>query len=50
MESGTTLLDFPVTVCLGRGDGGNVEVTVEVTDEEFELLKQCCREDGEISD
>jgi hypothetical protein len=41
-------LEFWVTICLGHGDGGDVTVTIEVTDEEYELLKQCCREDEEI--
>lgn len=41
------VLEFPVTICLGGGDGGEVAFDVEVTDEEFELLKKCCREDIE---
>lgn len=41
-------LDFDVTVCLGGGDGGDVSVTVDVTKEEYELLKQCCREYEDI--
>ena len=41
-------LEFPVMICLGGGDGGEVSVCVEVTDEEYELLIQCCREDAEI--
>ena len=43
-------LEFLVTICLGYGDGGDVEITETVTEEEFELLKQCCREDDEISE
>lgn len=43
-------LEFHVTVCLGRGDGGDVCVSVPVSDEEYELLKQCCREDCEPCD
>ncbi len=50
MEDGTNSLDFIVTLCLGGGDGGDVEVTVNVTDEEYELLRQCCREGIEIED
>jgi hypothetical protein len=38
-------LEFWVTICLGNGDGGDVAVTLDVTDDEYELLKQCCRDD-----
>ncbi len=41
-------LEFWVTICLGHGDGGNVAVTLDVTYAEYELLKQCCRDDEEI--
>lgn len=41
-------LEFLVTICLGGGDGGDVCVDVDVTDEEFELLKECCREGSDI--
>ncbi len=41
-------LEFWVTICLGHGDGGDVTVTIDVTDEEYELLKQCCREYEDI--
>ena len=41
-------LEFWVTICLGHGDGGDVAVTIDVTDAEYELLKQCCRDDEEI--
>ena len=41
-------IEFTVTVCLGRGDGGDVCVDVSVSDEEYELLLQCCREDRDI--
>ena len=41
-------LEFCVTICLGHGDGGDVIVTVDVTEEEYDLLKDCCREDEEI--
>ncbi len=41
-------LEFWVTICLGNGDGGDVAVTLDVTDAEYELLKQCCREDEDI--
>ena len=43
------LLDFFVTLCLGGGDGGDVCVNVEVTEEEYELLKCCCRENEDIN-
>ena len=38
-------LEFWVTICLGHGDGGDVAVEVDVSDKEYELLKQCCRDD-----
>ena len=41
-------LEFWVTICLGHGDGGDVAVMLDVTDAEYELLKQCCRDDEEI--
>ena len=41
-------LEFWVTICLGHGDGGDVTITIDVTDEEYELLKQCCREYEDI--
>lgn len=41
-------LEFWVTICLGHGDGGDVAITLNVTDVEYELLKQCCRDDEEI--
>lgn len=41
-------LEFWVTICLGHGDGGDVVVTMDVTAEEYELLKQCYRDDEEI--
>ena len=41
-------LEFWVTICLGHGDGGDVAVTVDVARKEYELLKQCCREDEDI--
>lgn len=41
-------LEFWVTICLGRGDGGDVTVTVDVTEEEYKLLKQCCRDYEDI--
>ena len=41
-------LDFLVTICLGYGDGGDVEVTVDVTKKEFALLVQCYRDMDEI--
>jgi hypothetical protein len=44
MEEKKIHLEFDVTVCLGGGDGGDVSVSVAVTEREYELLKQCCRE------
>ena len=41
-------LEFWVTICLGHGDGGDVAVTLDVSDAEYELLKQCCRDDEEV--
>lgn len=41
-------LDFLVTICLGHGDGGDVEVTVDVTKKEFNLLVQCYQDMDEI--
>ena len=41
-------LEFWVTICLGHGDSGDVTVEVDVSDEEYELLKQCGRENEEI--
>ncbi len=43
-------MEFHVTVCLGGGDGGDVCVSVSVSDEEYELLKKCCLEDCEPCD
>ena len=43
-------LEFWVTICPGHGDGGDVVVTLDVTDAEYELLKQCCRDDEEMED
>ena len=43
-------LDFPVTVCLGRGDGGDVSVRMNVTKEEFDLLVEACENGDEISE
>ena len=41
-------LEFEVTICLGGGDGGNVCVTVEVSNDEYKLLKKCYSEDEDI--
>lgn len=41
-------LEFTVTICLGHGDGGDICVDVEVTNKEYKLLKECCREGEEI--
>lgn len=44
MESQT--MSFVVTVCLGRGDGGDDQVEVEVTDKDIENMKELVREQG----
>lgn len=49
-DEGNYLIEFPVTVCMGHGDGGDVLVEVPVPKEEFVKLLDCCREDSEISD
>ena len=49
-DEGNYLIEFPVTVCMGQGDGGDVLVEVAVTSEEFIELLNCYREDSEISD
>lgn len=49
-DEGNYLIEFPVTVCMGYGDGGDVLVDVPVTSEEFIELLNCYREDSEISD
>ena len=49
-DEGNYLIEFPVTVCMGHGDGGDVLVEVPVTSEEFIDLLNCYREDTEISD
>ena len=41
-------LDFWVTIDLGRHRSGDTFVTIAVSDEEYELLKQCCRDNKEI--
>ena len=43
-------LFFPVTICLGKGDGGDVLVQIDTSKEEYELLVEKCIEDEEISD
>ncbi len=43
------MLDFPVTLCLESGDEEDVTATVDVSEEEYQLLKECCR-DGEEPD
>lgn len=41
-------MKFIVTQCLGGGDGGDVEVEVEVTEEDIEAMKDLVREqDGD---
>ena len=49
-DEGNYLIEFPVTVCMGHGDGGDVLVEVPVTSDEFIDLLNCYREDTEISD
>lgn len=46
----TRSFDFEVTLCLGGGDGGDVLVNVDVTEEEYELLKKCYRDDIGVCD
>lgn len=41
-------MDFLVTICLGHSDGGDVVVSVDVTEEEYKLLVACCRDGDEI--
>ena len=41
-------LKFRVSVCLGRGDGGDVVVSENVTEKELELLKKCRESNDEI--
>lgn len=48
-DEGNLLIEFPVTVCLGGGDGGDVSVVIPVTKEEFCKLLECCREEEEIA-
>ena len=42
-------LKFPVTVCLGCGDGGDVVVSEFVTDKELERLKKCYANDDDFA-
>lgn len=46
--SKTAELEFPVRVCLGHGDGGEIAVKLPVGEKEYSLLKDCCREGEEI--
>ena len=41
-------LEFTVSICLGHGDGGDILVELDVTNKEYKLLKECCRENEEI--
>lgn len=43
-------LDFPVTICLGGGDGGDVSVIIDVNEEEFDLLVKNCSEGIDLAD
>ena len=43
-------LEFPVTICLGGGDGGDVLISVDVSEEEYELLIDACADGDEIAD
>lgn len=38
-------LEFWVTIYFGHGD---VVVTIDVSNEDYELLKQCCRDNEEV--
>ena len=40
-------MKFVVTECLGYGDGGDIEVEVDVTEEEIEEMKQLVRDNEE---
>lgn len=43
-------VSFWVGVCLGRGDSGEVLVDIKVSDEEYDSLVECCRNEVEIAD
>ena len=43
-------MEFWVTICLGYGDGGDVCIEEPVSEEERELLMECCREDMDMCD
>lgn len=43
-------LEFSVSISLGPHRSGDVTAEVEVSEEEYEALKQCCREEDEICD
>lgn len=43
-------ITFWVGVCLCRGDGGDVMVDIKVTDEEYETILECCRNEEDIDE
>lgn len=49
MYEETYMLDFPVTLCLESSDEEDVTATVDVTEEEYQLLKECCLNNEEIA-
>jgi hypothetical protein len=50
MEEKDRSLSFTVTMCLGYGDGFDVYVCADVSDEEYELIKKCYEEGLELND
>lgn len=49
-DEGNLLIEFPVTLSMCDGDGGDVVVIVPVTKEEFCTILDCCRKEIEIAD
>lgn len=43
-------ISFWVGVCLGRGDSGDVMVDIDVSEDEYNALLDCCRNEGEIDE
>ncbi len=43
-------MEFTVMLYYGGGDGGEICVDADVSDKEYELLKECCRNDDEMED
>lgn len=48
--SKTMELDFIVTICLGNGRNGDIEVSAHVSKEEFGLLVNCYNDGEDIVD